>query len=581
MIDPVSAYSPASSVEPQFKAVPKAERLPSSSGPAVVVGISEETMTRFKADMAVGEMVRQAERDKADSAAPSPWKLPSGLTHAERTLKNGHTEIIDIDGGTLTVREYDGDRLVKSVDGTMADGRAVLDTTYYDESGKASQTIHAELATLETRNGWSGAVMTRSVQWFEDGRTVRTMGDEMYLRTRNDGPATVGGNEWGRMTGEMKNDSDSLVRMLTSEEHSLGYHADIQEYYDNGQLSRSMIIGQTGEYAQVSNRHGFEVEGMGEMSTNELSHDTGLEVRIWEYDRDGEMIREATVIDNQKDGTGSEDGKQTQTADVSWYKDGEKVKHGKGSLVLEEVATAGLMKRPGILDLLGLKPDEYLSPEPQEADELLGRKALDSSAQADFFLEGAGRAAAKGWYGSAADMGEYGHRGQPFAVDWTTELYEEGEVVMRKRDSQRAVSAPYRGVDERLPFRIVGGLSDGDRPVVLESAEHETTLLENGKTVAREAMSSREIIQPSEEGPDTLMTLAHYERLNDDGDDGVNVIFKGGLELADPDARAALRSMGDEVDLTMTEVHHMYRDLRGDTASAGPDSILRYEPLDG
>ena len=584
MIDPVASGPVVESSAPAASGTARAASSSSSfSAPAVVVGISEEAHQKLKAELALSASLRQAEQDKADEAGPSPWKLPSGLTHAEHTLKNGHTEIIDIDGETLTVREYDGDRLVKSVDGSMNGDQAVLDTTYYDKSGKASQTIHAEMAKLEKKNGWSGAVVTRSVQWFEDGRTVRTMNDEMYLRTKNTGQATVAlsGNDMERMTGELEGDSDGLVRHLTNEDHNLSYHADIQEFYDNGRLSRNMVVEQAGEYKQESNRHPVEVDGMDKMTTVELAHKTGLTVSTWDYDRDGQLLREATVTDNQQDGLRTDDGKQTQTAAISWYKDGEVVKRGSGSFVLEETESHGLMRRPGILDLLGLDAEEYLTPEPQEADELLGRKALDSSARGEFFLEGAGRAAAKGWYGSAADMAEYGHRDQPFAVDWTTELYEEGEMVMRKRDSQRAKDAPDRGIDERLPFRTVGGLTDGDRPVVLESSAHETELFENGRTVARESLKAKEVLQPSEDGPDTLLTLAGYDRLNDSGEDGVNVVYKGGLSEADPDARAGLRAMGAEVDLTMDALYDMYRNVRGGMGKAPQDSILRYEALEG
>ena len=151
---------------------------------------------------------------------------PARLTPSEPS-RNGHTEIIDVDGDTLTVHEYDGDKLVKSVEGVMVDGRAVLDTSYYDERGKVSQTIHAEMARLETKNGWTGAVMNRSVTWYKDGQVERTLGDEMYLRTNNTGSPTMSlsGNDFSRMTGKLDGDSDTLILKLTGEEHKLSYHA--------------------------------------------------------------------------------------------------------------------------------------------------------------------------------------------------------------------------------------------------------------------------------------------------------------------------------------------------------------------
>jgi hypothetical protein len=437
------------------------------------------------------------------------------------------------------------------------------------------------MARLETKNGWSGAVMNRSVTWFKNGQIERTLGDEMYLRTRNKGKATVSvsGNEFSRMTGEMDGDAATLIHKLTSEDHSLSYHADIQEFYDNKQLSRNVVIDQAGEFTQESNRHPFEVEGMGPMGTRELSRDTRLSVVGEEYDRDGNLLREATVTDAQENGTGGKDGHQFQTADVSWYKDGELVKHGSGSFRLDEFDGHGLMKRPGVLDLLGLKAEEYLTPEAQDSSELLGTKLAESSSAPEFFLEGLGRAAAKGQYGSAADMAEYGRHGQPFAVDWTTELYEDGEMVMRKQDSQQARNAPNRGIDDRLPFRTVAGLSDGDRPAVLQHTSHTTEVFEDGRTVAKESQEAREFLQPDEHGPDTLMTLADYDRLNDDGPDGVNVFYKGGIGEADPDPRAALRAMGAELDLTMDGVYEMYRDVRGRGNLGDKGSGFRFKAL--
>jgi hypothetical protein len=580
MVDPVSAAStsPAYSVN---RSRTGSDGLSASSSPVDVVTISDEAVRKYAAGLSGAASAGRNGKDAA-RAEDSPWKLPGNLTHAERTLKNGHTEIIDIDGGGLTVREYDGDRLVKSVDGTMADGRAVLDTSYYDERGKVSQTIHAEMAPLETKNKWSGAVMNRSVTWFENGQVSRTLGDEMYLRTRNIGKAfiSVSGNEFSRMTGSLDSNGDTLIRKLTNEDHSLSYHADIQEFYDNKQLSRNFVIDQTGEYSQESNRHPVEVDGMGPMGTRELFHNTSLSVVSEEFDRDGNLLRQASVSDSQVDGTGGKDGHQVQTADVSWYEDGELVKHAGGSFRLDEFDGHGLHKRPGVLDLLGLKAEEYLTPEAQDSSELLGTKLAESSSAPEFFLEGLGRAAAKGQYGSAADMAEYGRHEQPFAVDWTTELYKDGEMVMRKQDSQQARNAPDRGVDDRLPFRTVGGLSDGDRPAVLQSASHSTEIFENGKTVAKESQEAREFLQPDENGPDTLMTLADYDRLNDNGPDGVNVVYRGGIGEADPDPRAVLRAMGAELDLTMDGVYDMYREVRGRGQLGDKASGFRLKALD-
>ncbi|WP_319583601.1 hypothetical protein [uncultured Pseudodesulfovibrio sp.] len=580
MIDPVSSASTALAYTVNRTRSDSVDKS-GASAQADVVSISDEAIRKYAAGQIETEGAGESGQD-TNQTGDSPWKLSGGLTHSERTLKNGHTEIIDIDGGTLTVHEYNGSRLVKSVDGTMLDGRAVLDTSYYDENGKVSQTIHAEMARLESKSGWSGAVMNRSVSWYDNGRVERTLSDEMYMRTRNTGSPTISlsGNDFSRMTGDLDGDATTLVRKLTSEDHSLNYHADIQEFYDNKQLSKSFAIDQSGDFSQVTNRHGVEVEGMGPLSTDEISHDTQLSVVSEEYDRDGNLLREASVTDKQKDGKGSKDGKQYQTVDVSWYEDGKLVKHGNGSFSLDEFDGHSLAKRPGVLDLLGLKPEEYSSPEAQDSAELLGSKLAESSSAPEFFLEGAGRAAAKGQYGSASHMAQYGRLGQPFSADWTTELYEDGELVMRKQDSHQARNVLNRGVDDRLPFRTGGGLTDGDRPAILERTAHTTEIIEDGKTVASESQEAREFLQPDEHGPDTLMTLVDYDQMQNNDEDGINVFYKGGISIGDPDSGAALRSLGEELDLVMDGLYELYRDVRGRGSLGEKASSFRFAGLD-
>jgi antitoxin component YwqK of YwqJK toxin-antitoxin module len=581
-LDAALYYALTATATVSAKAVRQESEYEVGSAPQLdVVSISEEAIQRFKAEFANAAMLSASEQEQAAEQKESPWKLPSGKNHAEHSLKNGHTEVIDIDGDRLEIREYDGDRLVKFVEGTMMNGRAIMDTSFYDESGKVSQTIHAELNELTGKNKWTGARMTRSVEWFKDGKSTRTLDDEMFLQTRNhDGQsAGLSVNTLNKMTDVRVDKSEDLVKFLTSEDHIVDYHATIQEFHENGRLAKNMIIEQSGKYTQESNRNMVKVGGMEPVSTRELSHASKLIINTSDYDEDGELLREASVSDVQKDSVGQLKGTQLQTADISWYKDGELVKRGHGSFEVDESASCGLMHRPGILDLLGMKPEEYLTLDPQEAVELLGRKALESSAEASFFIDGLGEGIAKGEYGTATATAEYGHKDRPYSADWTTELYEEGELVMRKKDSERAVDAPDRGVDDRLPFRTGGGLTDGEHPVVLEQADHTVELLRDGETTAMESMEAKEILQPSEAGPDTLMTLANYDRLNDDGKDGLNVFYKGGLDEADPDAHAAARSMGAEFDLTMDSVYEIYKSVRGGPAAGMMDSIVRYAPV--
>ena len=360
------------------------------------VAISDEAQQRFRAEMANQAMIRDSYGDeKTDGPA---WVLASGLKEGEFTLDNGNTQKVSIDDGVLTIEEFQNGRLIKSVTGTVNEKGAVLDTEYFDTAGRVSQSIHTELSTMEAAEGWTAAVMSRDVKWYESGELQGEMHDNMQLQTWNNtgdfDEETADAIRYAINSGtrEVNTDVDALAQSLTVEKHAADYFAQIKEYGGEGsKLVRDIIVEQKGRYKQLSNRSDEQIGGVAERSTVELEHDTGLRVEIKEYDENGDLVKESRFSDQQKDKDNTTGGTQEQTVSVSWYNKGELVKRSHGAMTLEETATKGLPDRPGFLELFGMDDEDYLGDGPKSAMGHMSNKLMTSSAEAEFFMEGLSR----------------------------------------------------------------------------------------------------------------------------------------------------------------------------------------------
>jgi len=543
-----------------------AARTQAAAPVADVVTISDEAeqryqfdlAQRFRADLSNTEEIRRSQAEAQAADPGSRWWMTSGMQEGTFTLENGNKQVVSIDGDKLEIMEYDGDRLVKSVKGTLYDGGVSLDTEYYDKSGKVSQAIHTDIEEMEGQSGWTTARMRRSVQWFDGGTLKGEMQDSMLLNSWSnvdnaDGEDTA--KQLRRLLGDatdkVAETVDEFRSDLTLEKHIADYYAEYSEYGDNGRLSQEMSVEYEGRHTQLSNR-GYRKNGdMDARSTTEVEHDTGLEITLRSYDADGELVRDASFSDRQKDNNfKSADGRQEQSLAVSWYNGGELVKRSHGSMTLEETAYAALPDRPSLLETLDLSAEDYLGDEPQSATELLARGVFKSSSEPDFFMEGVMRHAAGNDYGTAEAIGDYG-ADRPYSVDWTDELYREGELVQRRSDGEAARETTFAQRERAILFQTGRGLTENEVPVVLRETTHEHEAYRDGEVVERQETRARESIERSDDRADTIVTDASMVQGVEGREKTTAFQIDGTVDTVDRMPHGAAEGFGREARLTL------------------------------
>ncbi|QGY38618.1 hypothetical protein GM415_00140 [Pseudodesulfovibrio cashew] len=582
MVQPIDSATLQTASSPAIRAASPSD---SSVVDTDTVTISEEAQQKLRASFANQAMLQAAEdRAGQEEDGGTAWKLSSGMKSGEYTLKNGNTQVVSIEDGKLSIEEFKDGRLVKSVKGSISDSGAVLDTEFYDKSGEVVQSVHTEILELRGRGGWSSASMRRDVQWFKDGRLTGDMRDEMLLDSwnSNGGADNVDREErinalLNRGVKAVSSDVGSLASQVTLEKHIATYHADIREYGDNQKVRRDIVLDHEGRYKQLSNR-GQKVGDMEELTTRELEHDTKLSIEIRDYDEDGELVRSAALGDRQKDKADtSDDGKQDQSVEVSWYNEGELVRRGYGSMTLRETAHSGLASRPGLLETLGLSEAQYVSEEPQPAADLLNANLMESSAEPEFFMAGLRRHISAGDYSDAEGIADNGSPDKPYDISWTDELYSEGDLVMRKKDTQSARKADYLHHERALEFHTARGLTENDSPVVLRKTGHEVERYENGRVRSRQSAESRESMKMRLDEPDRLTTHSVFSN-EEDGQSSTTVITAdGGLAGADVDPDAAARGLANEAELTLHGLFETICEMSGEETPKGTSARIRLD----
>ena len=521
-----------------------------------VVSISADALKAQLENTATGA-IDAGQADSGDSG--SRWWLTSWLEQGSFTLKNGNEQKISIEGNKLEILEFKDGKLVKSVEGTITGDGATLNTEYYDPSGEIFQSIQTEITELKGEGGWSTASMTRSAQWFEDGKLKGEIQDSMLLNTKNRGLDKEGEDGAGYIRSLLEEGTDKVVPsvealtgMITLEEHIASYHADVREYGLNGRVSREISIDHEGRYEQLSNRAYEDIGNLPARTTREKSHNTDFAVTIRDYDENGDLMRDASLRDLQKDEADKEaDGRMNQSLSVSWYNKGELIKQSYGSLGMEETPWSKLPNRPGILDTLGLSAEGYLGDEPQSAVDLLNRQFLQSSSEPEFFMDSVNSLAGKGAYNTAEGVAEYGSPEQPYAIDWTDEIYRDGEMVMRKRDVESARETSPVVRDKAVQFRTGHGLTENDAPLLVREARHELERFEDGDLKSRQTMRARETVDPDLEGGSKLVTSAFVTQGLEGEETTTAVRVEGPLSEVDPDPNQAAKGLAGQVELTL------------------------------
>lgn len=563
MINPVDGTASAYLYSPTAESSSKKSSSSLASETGDVVTISSDGM---KAQLENMEALRAAQ-EKEDAENPgSKWRLTSGFKEGTFALDNGNQQKVSIDGDKLEILEFQNGRLVKSVKGTITADGASLDTEYYDKSGDITQAIHTDIVELPGADGWSAASMSRSAKWFEGGKLKGEIQDSMLLSSWNSGVKEKGEDGAGHIMSLLNKGTDKVVTSveavtssITLEKHIASYHADIHEYGENSRVAREVVIDHEGRFKQMSNRSNKEMGNMAERGTRELEHKTDLSISIRDYDEDGNLIRDAMFRDTQKDNADKEsDGRLEQSVSVSWYNKGELVKRSYGSLSKAETEGHKLRERPGILDTLGLSVGGYLGSEPQSAVDLLSKQYLQSSSEPEFFMDSINRVAGANAYSTAKDVAANGNPNQPYSIDWTDELYREGEMVMRQRDMERARETTYEQRYRRVHFqtglRNSQSLTENDVPTVVRETSHEREDYENGRLKSRQSVSARESVDQQANRPDQLVTNAVMTQGLAGKETTTAMKVDGGLTMVDPDPNAAAKGISVQMELTLDDM---------------------------
>lgn len=526
--------------------------------------ISEQAQVKYQ-----DYLKAQAEKAQKDTPAPT-WKSLFGLQNGSRTLDNGHRQVVTIDGSNLLVQEFDGDKLIMSMEGVISADGVILDTEIYNDRGEVVQTLRTQMDFLENDGEASLAHVSRNVQWFEDGEVTRSMRDSMDLRStylgKGGGSDTIAANLDGgtlnvdglmEIDGVAAADLEELAGQVTVDQHDIKYFLTVQEY-DNGRLVQDMTVSQHGAYKNKTNRSEDRVDGMDPHTTREISHDTALTVDVRSYDANGDLLRSVSFSDSSYDGTGEKDGVTKQTLDVSWYNRGELVKRSHGSLSMDEAegVRGGVPRRQSLLESLRLTEEDYSTSQAQSAQALLGQNLVDTGSDADHFATPLRRQASRGSYDSAEHIAKYGAGNHPYSISWTNEVYRDGELALRQVDKE---SARVNHQDKGLSFRPAGALTEDDTPATLRSSFHSEESFENGRMTNKAEIRSREFLETDANGPDRIGTFTQASQGTGMDKEDVQRTSMTRLSGLDDQAHAAAEAMATEMDLTMDDVMDLRR----------------------
>lgn len=579
MVQPVSSFSvPAEYAARESSGTAASPEL--SAGPVDVVAISGEARQQFRAEMANQAMIRESYRE--EDAGGSTWELRSGLKAGTYTLKNGNVQKIAIDGDALSIEEFKNGKLVKSVAGTIAEGGMSLDTEYYDSAGRVSQSVHTDIMEKESKEGWTASVMSRDVKWYDGGRLKGGMQDNMLLQTWNSpgkhdqDTARAIKSMLMQGTEAVNTDVDALAQSLTSEKQFADYYAQIKEYStESGKLAQEIILEQSGRYRQASNRQSEKVAGMEGRTTRELEHNTGLSVHVKNYDAEGDLVREARFSDRHEDKAATSDGTLEQAVAVSWYNKGDLVRQSHGSMTFEETGFLGLPDRPGFLEFFGMDDEEYLGDEPQTALGLMTTKSMTDASEADVFMEGVARHVNDRDYNPAEGIARYGEDQRPYSVSWTDELYRDGELIMRQKDTEGARATSFWQQERGTLFRKAGALTENADPAAVRESSHESEVFKNGRTASHQSMEAREWVDVNLDGPDTIRTTSIFRQGRPGSEDTTVVNGAGTIVGADQDPNAAARGFSGELQQTLDALHGTLASLNAGDADRGLDHRVR------
>jgi len=494
------------------------------------------------------------------------WEDLLGLENGTFRLSNGNKRVVTIDDSHIEILEYSGSKVVRQVEGELDNDSAALATEYYDASGNVELSMNFKLDGLSpSESVRSCATMSRSVQWYDHGSLSRSMDDSMTLNSAYDffeqasnlllsdiDDAETDALAVLQPTGSATSLSE-MTNCMTSDTNRTQYAARIKDY-QHGRLVQDVNINMQGSYDNVTTRIDAGDNQMYDTSTEEQAHDTELRVRITNYDRNGDKTREVRFSDKQVNEVGTDTGETRQSLYVAQYKDGELVQESHGDMTLEEGQRIHLGSRPSITDVLGVGIGDYAASTPQSAGRLLGSNLLEASGSANYFSQALSGASST--YNPAQQMDDKGMQGRAYAISWTNESYQDGEIVSRQED---VASAKKSNAPQGLQMRTGGGLTENASPQVLRSSSYTEESYENGLVQESTTLEMKESLKQSDDGPDKVVTHMMADEGNGLASDVVQKEAVGTLSELDEGNHNAIQDYVEQVGRTLDTLQDVFR----------------------
>ncbi len=568
---------------------------PLQSGQDYVAGGAPAPSSAVSTGQATGTRVAAGAPQQGDTVSISPeawqrteaaqkpglsWEKDMGLQAGASTLDNGNRQVVTIDGGDLSIKEYRGETLVKEVQGAITGSKVRLNTTMYGEDGGVSQRLHTELIAAEGPAGFTAAKMTRGITWYDGAEAVRTMHDKAYLthalqpghRSEPEtgsqmhqalaaaiNPVAAPMSDAASATDASARDGQAPppatgadlaagVRDLSKDLKASHYEAHIKEY-DQGQLRRSVQLAQHSDEEAARNLVDGTPMSMPERTVGKLT------LHTVDYDEHGDKVREVQFEDMVEESNLYSPREHTQHITASWFANGERIKKSHGSMTVEETESALAPDRPNMLAMLQRPESEYGHSAAATATELLAGTLEDSGQDATFFTTPVARSMSKDGYDAAAHIASHGAGDRPYDIQWTNEIYKDGELAARQRDTESAIENP---ASREMDFRIAGSLTEDARPATLRRSSHVDESYAHGRLQHRGAIEASEFLVEDRHGPDTIQTILHGQETHAGMTKRISQTLEATLPEADREAHKASTAMSAEVGLSIQDMLSMF-----------------------
>lgn len=508
----------------------------------------------------------QAQCRKSERLPDDPqtfWQRVFGMSgDADGTTSGGLRREFTVEGDTAELLEYEGDRLVRRIQGTRNGEFAVLDTEQYDAAGALNQTVHATVQGL----GGDSVSVDRRVAWFESGVLTLELEDSMTLgRSLGDNgddesplvaQALTQGSTAGQTDGQVLLDA-------TAQEFTRQNYSGVVRQYSGGILAREAAFNRSlGDVAA----DGTVIEHLYDQGTPQYA--------VRDYDQEGNLLRDARFSGSPLAGTGW----SQQTVSVAWFEDGQLTARKGGQLrIRDEEGAQGAMARHLASAGSGQSKESVTG----SLMSLLAYPDTAGAAGTPGSLPEAGMTGMGQAQTMVQALAEQQTGDAQYQLDWQSELYRDGTMVLRTRDTMQSRANPmYREPREDVAVRD-NESARANLPKTLQSSRHTVEQYStSGKLQQRSEQKFRETVRPpvhdrhnahdkhDKRNDYTVSTIAEETSWRGVSDwDRAWILTHQPIEDVDARMGEAAISMGTELGMLLSDLQNLLDDMQGDDAN--------------